>query len=620
MSNVIFNKLNGSIIISMALICLSLNYSCYCEGYNKFDSTAKITSNKEYSLSPLFGQVLTLYKTALEAYVKGDYPTAIVTAQKALCLDPLEEECFLLLKQAKTKIGIVEKDGGLKDSSALSKNDQQNIFFSGMQSYLQKDFANAKRRWEFLQAINDTFPELKQYLSRVIRETNTADSLNKLNTNAIRYFKTALKFYGDGNKKSALNYLDTSLQVYPGQIESITLKNRINMELQVEYQRVLDYGKAMYNSGAYKKAIDIWQSGLLFTKDNSTLITLIKEAQEQVVEIKKLFIQEAQNCIENNDFPCALEKYKKAFNLTPEDTSLVKKIQLIQSKGDAERNRLYQLALEKGSKEEFFTAADILSELLRFAPDYRPAKEYLDMCNAKIIKQAVEKKIQNHRKNAQDAEKQENLNEALYCWNQVLTNDSAANDADSAFQRLTNRIEQKQKIISSDNMYAKSMELFKNGKYQEARDLWNLILVKDPDNAHIKQMLQDIERKKHSILTIGDTLLAKKEYGLAIKQYNDAKRINPANNAIQQKIVQTQKKYDDEEFENKKIGDEPVKKSSDPKKVNDLFNKGLEFYMAQQFDNALENWTKILSIDPQNSRAQSYVKNLENKIKKLNQL
>jgi tetratricopeptide (TPR) repeat protein len=557
---------------------------------------------------------------ALEAFIQGNYPVAIVNAQKALCLDPLGEECFLLLKQSKARIGIVEKEESNRDS-AISKSDQQNLFASGMQYYLQKDYVNAKRQWEFLKIVNSAYPELNQLLSQLAIEKSSADSLEKLNAKAFKYFQKAIKLYGDGNKKGALNYIDTTLQIYPGQIEGLTLKSRIISELQSEYQYIFNYGKAVYSSGEYKKAIDIWTKGVSLPVNNNTLKNLIQEAEKQIVEMKKLYLLEAQGCSSKGDITCALENYRNALNLTPADSSITGQISRLQTKRESDKNSKYQSALEKYNSGDFTKAADLFTQLLVIAPDYGPAKEYLNLCNTKIRKQSISEKKENFRKNAQEMENQNNLTEALYNWNQVLEIDSAASDAQEAFKRLTGKIEQKQKMMAVDNMYSKSMDLYKNGRYQEARDMWDMILQKDPGNVQIKQMLEDIESKKQSILQKGDAYFSKGLYAQADKEYNDVLKINPGNPVIRQKIDQAEKKRELEEIESKKIPPvEKDKQSLSSKEIENLFNKGLEFYMSQQFDKALENWNIILTKDPENSRAKSYVNNLISKMKKLNQL
>jgi tetratricopeptide (TPR) repeat protein len=134
-------------------------------------------------------------------------------------------------------------------------------------------------------------------------------------------------------------------------------------------------------------------------------------------------------------------------------------------------------------------------------------------------------------------------------------------------------------------------------------------------------MLEDIESKKQSILQKGDAYFSKGLYAQADKEYNDVLKINPGNPVIRQKIDQAEKKRELEEIESKKIPPvEKDKQSLSSKEIENLFNKGLEFYMSQQFDKALENWNIILTKDPENSRAKSYVNNLISKMKKLNQL
>lgn len=578
----------------------------------------KSNSDESFSVSPLFQQIISHYKLALESYVKGDYPNAIIYAQKALCLDPLEEECYLLLKQAKAKIGIIEKESDLKDASATSFSDQQKIFQSGMQFYLQKDYTNAKRRWEFLNVINDTFPELKRYLNQLSKEMGVVDSIEKINIKADNFFQRALKTYNSGDKKYALAILDTSIQIYPQHVEAVALRGRIRQEIDQEYQRILEHGKALYSVRSYKKAVEIWKSGLLLPTDVSTLKTLIKETQKQIAEIKNIYLKEADDCVAKNDNVCALEKINSALELTPDDTALIKQKNNIQSKKEDERNSLYNVAIEKWNSGDYSKAAEMFSQVLSIAPDYSPAREYVVLCNEKIRKQQIALTIEGYRKKALDMEQQDNLSEALYYWNQVLTIDSSSVNAENALKRLAEKLELKQKSISVENMYSKSIDYYKNGKYQEARDTWNRILEKDPENTQIKNMLSELEQKKQALLQKGDNFCSKGLWAQAIKEYNDALRTNPGNQLIQEKLNFAEKKK--VESEEKQTVNSEKKDMVNQKEIEELFNKGIEFYMSQNFNKALESWNTVLLKDPSNARAQSYINNLKNKMKKLNQL
>ncbi len=578
----------------------------------------KSNSNDSFSVSPLFQQIINHYKLALESYVKGDYPNAIIYAQKALCLDPLEEECYLLLKQAKAKIGIIEKESDLKDASVTSFSDQQKIFQSGMQFYLQKDYDNAKRRWEFLKVINDTFPELKRYLNQLSKEMGAVDSIEKINNKADKYFQRALKTYNSGDKKHALAILDTTIQIYPQHVEAVALRGRIRQETDEEFQRILEHGKALYSVRSYNKAVEIWKNGLLLPTDVSTLKTLIQETQKQIAEIKTVYLKEVDDCTAKNDNVCALEKLNSALELTPDDTALIKQKNNIQLKKESERNSLYQAAIEKWNGGDYSKAAELFSQVLSIAPDYSPAREYLVLCNEKIRKQQVALTIEGYRKKALDMEQHNNLSEALYYWNQVLTIDSSSADADNALKRLAEKLELKQKSISIENMYSKSIDYYKNGKYQEARDTWNRILEKDPVNTQIKHMLSELELKKQALLQRGDNFCSKGQWVQAIKEYNDALRTNPGNQSIQEKINFAEKKKIESEEQQTVFSGKKVMVNQ--KENEELFNKGIEFYMAQKFNKALESWNAVLQKDPDNARAQSYINNLKNKMKKLNQL
>jgi TolA-binding protein len=68
----------------------------------------------------------------------------------------------------------------------------------------------------------------------------------------------------------------------------------------------------------------------------------------------------------------------------------------------------------------------------------------------------------------------------------------------------------------------------------------------------------------------------------------------------------------------KKTTSAPIK--VDRKAIEKLFNDGLDLYMAKKYKPALAEFSKIVALDPKNTRAKSYVKNLKNKLDRLKNL
>jgi tetratricopeptide (TPR) repeat protein len=580
--------------------------------YSQSDtSIIKNSSPEAYLLSPLFKQILEMYKKGLKAYIKGDYPAAIENAQNALLLDPLQQECYILLKQAKAKIGITESKGNVKAGDAIDSVEQSKMFARGMQLYLLKEYYNALRHWELLSTINGKYPELQRYIEQVNKDIATADSLAAINAKAQKYLTLALKMYQEKNKNKTLQYLDTTLQIYPGQTEALILRSRIYNETKAEYDRILEYGKSLYSSGNYKKTIDVWKSGYGLMSDNSALKSLVAEAEKQIKDMKEFFLKEAQAYLEKDELNTALVNYQKAFEITPDDKDLEKNITIIHVKIESERNRLLKIALDEYTKGNYSKAAEGFRKVLEISPEYAPAKEYEQQCSSKILKIQADEVLLQNRIKAKEMEVQDNINEALYFWNQVLNTAPSDMEAMEAVKRINRKAETKQKNIVVNLTYTKSMELYRNGKYQDARLLWKQILENDPENTQIKQMLSELEQKKQSLIQKGDLLADKGEYALAVREYNNALRTDPSNQSLKQKVNQAELKVAEQDEQ---------KSSVSSKEIEELISKGLEYYMAQQFDNALATWSSILKKDPANSRVQSYITNLKNKMRKLDQL
>lgn len=608
------------LIVVFSTILMVSFLSVYSQTTNQLkDALATSTSDSLYTASPLFQNILSYYKKALESYVKGDYATAAVYSQKALLLDPMQEESFYLLRQSKAKLGILEMENTKKENLTNDSIELKKLFQRGMFYYINNDLLNAKKRWELLKAIDSKFLDVQKYIDVVNKELDKKAKLENNSQIAEYYFKKAFSIYSEGNKLKARSYLDSALQMNPDYIEALTFNSRIGYELENELQNIISRGKAFYTAGEYTSAIKEWKNGLNAVGNDSLLQSWILEAEKQISELRKLILDEAQLQLSKNNIAGAMQEYESALTLMPDDTFLLRTVNTFRAKFQSNLDITFQNAIKKFNEKDYKKAAELFTEVLKIAPQNKAAQGYLNRSNEKMTRDSTEKLIATYKTNAKRLEKDNNLSEALQYWYQINDMDTSDTESNIEINRLLQVIQEKRSAATVDILYSRSIAFYKNGKYTEAKALWDSILVQEPENKMIKNILSEVDQKRQKLMQAADQFINQGKWDQAIGSLTNAIKITPGNQNLVEKLRIAEKKYQDEQ-DSIKVSQSAAKKNSNQEEINELFNKGLDYYMSKDYKKALELWNKILVIDPENFRAKTYVNNLESKLKKLNQL
>jgi len=197
--------------------------------------------------SPLFKKGVGLYREALTAYMNGRYEEAVALFEKVLTIDPLHEECFMLLNRAKAKLGIeeVKKALGADTTRALLER-QQTLYREGMENYLKKNLTEAQRKWKLLSDLNPEYPLLASYLGKVEREIDLQKQTEQSTRRADRLFQDGSSAYMQGDRTGALALLDSALRIHPLHAEAAGLVTKIREETKAEVSSALQKGMILF--------------------------------------------------------------------------------------------------------------------------------------------------------------------------------------------------------------------------------------------------------------------------------------------------------------------------------------------------------------------------------------
>jgi len=219
-------------------------------------------------------------------------------------------------------------------------------------------------------------------------------------------------------------------------------------------------------------------------------------------------------------------------------------------------NQHFRLGLERYRGDDYVLARAEWRSVLDLDPENAQAREYLATTEAKLKGQA-----DGHRARAMELERAGQLAGALGEWNLVRTLDPESVEARDAAERINRRLDEMSRDYTATSRRLRVMELFdsamksfQEGAYPEAaRELRELLGIQG-DHAEARALLRRAER-----------------------------RMRP--------LSDTEKEQ-----------------------VRALYVEGMKYFTQGDYPRAIEQWKKILDIDPDN---ESVMKNVEEAQKRL---
>lgn len=219
-------------------------------------------------------------------------------------------------------------------------------------------------------------------------------------------------------------------------------------------------------------------------------------------------------------------------------------------------NQHFRLGLDYYSKADYILARAEWRNVLELDPNNEKAGEYLTKTEEKLKGLANQ-----HRLQALELEGKGQLAASLSEWNMVRTLDPASTEAKNASNRINSRLDEMGKDYTAASKRLQVMELF--------------------DNA---------------MKSFGDG-----QYAEAARQLGELLRLDPTHQEGRKLLMRTQRRMT------------PLT-DRQKQQVRALYIEGMKFFTKNEYAKAVEQWRKILDIDPDN---ESVMKNIEEAEKRL---
>jgi tetratricopeptide (TPR) repeat protein len=280
-------------------------------------------------------------------------------------------------------------------------------------------------------------------------------------------------------------------------------------ETRVAAQRTK--AKQQEAAGDWSGALNSWQNVLDYVPDDKEATTAAANAREQVLAQQAAQVRDVEN--------------------------------------QAVVRTRFANGLDRFNEKDWLAAREEWKAILAVDPQHQGARDYL----AQTQKQ-IDDQIAVHVARANQLERDNRLTEAIGEWNNVQQYNADDADAKAAITRLRGRIESMSQDYSATQrklrivtLYNDALQMYNDGKYQDAMKNLNELLQLQPDHADAKKLqalakrrvtpLTDAEKSRiRELYLSGMQFFSKDEYAKAIKEWEKIQEIDPTNTSVQRSI------------------------------------------------------------------------------------
>lgn len=284
---------------------------------------------------------------------------------------------------------------------------------------------------------------------------------------------------------------------------------RRTFETRVTAQRTK--AKQQEAAGDWSGALNSWQNVLDYTPDDAEAMAAAANAREEVLAQQAAQVRDVENqAVVRTRFANGLDRFN-------------------------EKNWL-------AAREEW-------KAILAVDPQHQGARDYLAQTQKRIDDQVAV-----HVARANQLERDNRLTEAIGEWNNVQQYNPDDADAKAAVTRIRSRIESMsqdysatQRKLRTVTLYNDALQMYNDGKYQDAMKNLNELLQLQPDHADAKKLLSLAKRRStpltdaekariRELYLSGMQSFSKDEYAKAISVWEKILEIDPTNTSVQRSI------------------------------------------------------------------------------------
>lgn len=468
---------------------------------------------------------------------------------------------------------------------------------------------------------NDRVAELQDLVKALeINEKQKADLDQK--------YKTAVSkangFFDQKSFKEARPVYEEALQYKPGDVYANGRINEIDrilaqFEKQNQYKKLIANADNEYKSKKYEQAIALYnQANALIPEDKypQGQIDLINQELQQQAKLEQLekdfnqAMQEASDLARKKDYPEALNTYKKALGLKPNNQMANDKVrEMEQALATIENDKKYTQAIlladQALAKNDLSAAKLQYQEALKIKQEDYPKTKLAEIATM----EAKEIEFSNLLAKGEKDFNESKLDEALT----NLSNALKIKPQDLAVKK---RIEEIQNIKNKElgekeyaQLIAQADQDFENNKFDQSIATYTKALGIKKNEAYPQEQIKKIENLQ-TLLKKAEKSFQTKDYAGALQAYNNLLEVKPKDVYATSQIGEIQK-----------IQDELKQKEEKEKALQQAYDSAIksadELFASKNYPESINKYKEALTAKANESYPQKRIKEIETIVDKL---
>jgi len=461
---------------------------------------------------------------------------------------------------------------------------------------------------------NDRVAELQDLVKALeITEKQKADLEQKYKSAVAK----ANGFFDRKSYKEARPNYEEALQYKPGDVFSNGRINEIDqllalLEKQNQFKDLIANADNNYKSKNLDQAIALYnQAKLLVPEDQYpqnqiNLINQEKEQQAKLAQLDKEFnqnIQAANTLAQQKDYLQALNSYKKALGLKPDNKLVQDKIAetelaLVAVENDKKYQQAIQLADQALAKNDLQSAKMQYQEALKLKSEAYPKTKLAEIAAS----ESKEIDFNNLVARAEKAFADNNFDEALNTFTEALK----LKPSDASVKK---RIEDIQNLKNKDladkeyaGLIAQADQNFNNNQFDDAISGYNKAIQIKKAETYPKDQLKKIDSYQ-SLVKRAEKSFQSKDYSSSLASLNGALELKPSDSYATGKIAEIQKILSDQKQLEEKANVELLAYNETIKVADQLFT-------AQSYPESLNKYKEASALKANENYPQKRIKEI----------
>ncbi len=418
----------------------------------------------------------------------GKTDEALQTYKRLVQSNPKSEKAYKFLADIYFQKGkydeVIKMYTKADDKIAKGADALTNLGFAHL---YREDLNQAAKYFNFSNQVNPTKAEThyglgiinrrQANLDAAIKEFKQATVLNNTYTNAFQELSISYEDKGDYIK--ALYYAHQVLKMTP---EEVTVKSRYQALKNKAVDYYLRKGSQAYLDNDFPNAVMNWEKVLKLDPDNANAKKFISTAQSKTGKDIKTHNASAEQFFLQNRYQDAYREWDLVLKVDPNNQAAQEGIKKLKTKKVSTNDLITSQGLDYMKKGNVKAALEEFKSTLKVDPKNLVAKQYVD-------------KLQNEQKN--ESEKFYRKGVELLSQgkiNEAIDNLEQAQEVNQQDQRTKNLL-YKARTQLRDNLkalMARGIELANAGRVAEAKEKFNEVLKLSPGNAEATEYLSKL--------------------------------------------------------------------------------------------------------------------------------